>query len=132
MPVLDEVIALRRAINRERDARDGADPGPEVCAARVDLWSRAACARLKTLIRRARRLHTLYERECSDSRADADALGAAIVRAEARIVADCRALFPGIVVEFNGDPRGFPVKLLLSASGAGNTWGGGEYGIGGE
>ena len=128
MTLKEEARALIRAIERDRDRRDGADPGPATVAGRVNLW--AGAARVETMIRRARRLHVLYERACSDARADADALGAAIVRAEARIVADARHIAPGCDVEFCQDPRGAPVRIVFPGrvdQGVGVTW---EHAIG--
>lgn len=113
MGVKEEARALIRAIERDRDRRRRADPGPEVVRARVDLWSPVVHARIETMIRRARRLHVLYERACSDATADADAIGAAICRAETRIVADIARLAPGCSVVFEPDPRGAPVRIVF-------------------
>lgn len=83
----------------------------------------------RSLITRARRLHKMYERQCSE---DMGIRAAAFVRSINAEEQDLAAFLAklGIKGETQRDPRGFPVKLHVPA-GMGNDWGGDHlYGIG--
>lgn len=73
----------------------------------------------------AKRLNRYNETECNYGLTPAQETR--VMNLEKRVRAICHAL--GITVIFNGDPRGYAVKLHF-ASGAYNTWGGKEEGWG--
>ena len=77
------------------------------------------------LLRLADRLHRYYEAACNYGLTATQDVR--VTHLEERARAICVVL--GIEVKFNGDPRGYPVKLLLP-SGDYNTWGGKEEGWG--
>lgn len=77
----------------------------------------------------ANRLHKLYERACERSLTKTEEKREANLEATARLVCTSR----GIFVRFNGDPRGYPVRLTWTGvkgterehiSQPSNNWGG--------
>ena len=85
------------------------------------------------LVADARVLHRLAERECNDDRTpDVQAADEKKDEKYSRRVRETLKPF-GVSVRFNGDPRGYPVKLFFTYhERIYNTWGGAEegYGIG--
>lgn len=80
------------------------------------------------LRRCARRLHRLCEIQCERE------LNPAEIRREHRLENACRtaAAELGCRVSFNGDPRGFPVRLKWADPGErqpSNNWGGEDWGM---
>jgi hypothetical protein len=81
----------------------------------------------RALVRHAKALHRLYERECNEDTTD-DKRHQALVALHEKHVA-----FLAIEVghHLNGDPRGFPVKLHFGGERQPhNTWGGVAVGWG--
>ena len=81
--------------------------------------------RVAELLSMARRLDRYNEVECNYGVSEAQQKR--IANLEKRVTALCGEL--GISCHFNGDPRGYAVKLHLP-DGAYNTWGGKEEGWG--
>jgi len=85
----------------------------------------------RKLVVAARKLHRSYEISCNRSQTESELTIEAELESFMRVT--CKAM--AVDVKFNGDPRGFPVKLHFGPtpeSQPGNTWGGAEdgYGIG--
>lgn len=100
-------------------------PGTEALAPKV----------ARSLVRHAKALHRLYEHECNRELRPSER--EAMTRHEGAVERLCDTI--GIRrVDFNGDPRGFPVKLHLgnkpfdleSPEQPYNTWGGAQDGWG--
>lgn len=122
--IMDEAWSVIMAIYNERDMRDGAYPGPDITAARTDIRPEEVA----TQVRRARRLHRMYERLCSENLGFSEQarVEAQAAEVEKRIAAFFAAIDPaagGYMVRFNLDPRGYPARLVLPRSKAGNTLG---------
>lgn len=79
------------------------------------------------IVQLAKQHHTMQERACNGEMTDAHETR--LLNIENEIAERAGAL--GLKAHFDGDPRGFTVKLH-AANGAYNTWGGKEtgYGIG--
>ena len=100
-----------------------------------DEWERAAevmhklpqatSEQVASLMAYAQRLNHYNETECNYGLTPAQEKR--VVNIEAKVKAICDVL--GVGVKFNGDPRGYAVKLILP-SGDYNTWGGKEEGWG--
>lgn len=85
---------------------------------------------VQDMVNLAKRHHTLAERFCSEEMTPETQ-----ARCEAKekgIEAELRTLAKrfGLRVHFDGDPRGFTVKLHAPSGEAHNTWGGSEVGYG--
>ena len=80
------------------------------------------------LMRAAHALHRHYENACNRERLKCEEQDEE--RVEALVREHCKAL--GIRATFNGDPRGYPVKVHFTyhPHGVYNTWGGAEDGWG--
>lgn len=81
----------------------------------------------RTLMRHAATLGRLAVKDCNVGLTD-DEL-AKENRTQVKIGELCRDELPGVRPKFNGDPRGYVVKLILP-TGLYNTWGGAEDGWG--
>lgn len=88
-----------------------------------------------TLRNNAKRLHVIAERICSEEMSDETA--ASVERRETALEDEIRAVVAKrnkrvggfqVFVRFDGDPRGYVVKLELP-DGSYNTWGGKEEGF---
>ncbi|HEX6052745.1 MAG TPA: hypothetical protein VFZ21_25945 [Gemmatimonadaceae bacterium] len=77
--------------------------------------------------------HRLQEIQCNREATAAELLQERNIEARIRkLVADLpqRSRGNSIAVKFQGDPRGYTVKLVVPGDNGGNTWGlGGEYGV---
>jgi len=91
---------------------------------------------LATQVRRARKLNRINERWCNEEMSERaeQRLRKEEESIEQRITAYFDALNQetgaAVEVHFNGDPRGYPVKVVLPKSRRYNTWGGAETGWG--
>lgn len=95
-----------------------------------DVFGLEERAQLNTLIAMARKHNRIQERWCSEEMSDATR--AQVERMEAALetnITEAAAVF-GLRVHFDGDPRGFTVKLHTPAGDVGNTWGGDAVGYG--
>jgi hypothetical protein len=87
---------------------------------------------VQDMVNKAKRHHTLQERFCSEDMPER--IRKHCEAKEAGLEADIRAIAAGfgLKVKFDGDPRGFTVKLHAPKGTVWDTWGGAEtgYGIG--
>ena len=105
--------------------------------AKREEWERAASLMHKLpqatsgqvveLLAYAQRLHHYAETACNYGLTPAQEKR--VTNLETKVKAICADLDLAISVKFNGDPRGYAVKLMLP-SGDFNTWGGKEEGWG--
>lgn len=77
------------------------------------------------IIHKAKRLHKLYENACNRELFEKEERETDTLQEKIRALSkDC-----GFDIKFNGDPRGFPVKIKHPSE-VHNTWGGREDGWG--
>lgn len=101
-----------------------------VPAFQTDVFGLLGRAEIQDMINKAKRHHTLQERYCSEEMSDETR-----ERCEGkekgleRDIREIAAKF-GLTAHFDGDPRGFTVKLHAPKQKVGNTWGGAETGYG--
>lgn len=83
----------------------------------------------RALVRHAKALHRLYERDCNEDTSEDKCHQALVARHEKWVAFLAKTIEVGY--HLNGDPRGFPVKLHFGGeSQPHNTWGGGVVGWG--
>lgn len=87
-------------------------------------------ALLQDLVNKAKRHHTLQTRYCSEEMNDETRAGCEAKEAHLEIDIQKIAKHFGLRVKFDGDPRGFTVKLHAPHGDVGNTWGGDSVGYG--